>query len=131
MKELKIGQKASREQIVTKDMLAVNVGSGSVEVLATPVVSALMEGAAADLAQQGLEDIYTTVGACITVNHLCPTALGAKVKATATLTGIEGRKFHFDLQAEDNAGVIANGTHTRVSVKRESFAKKAAERKNA
>lgn len=129
MKELKIGQTATREAVVSKDMLAVSVGSGSVEVLATPMVAALLEGAAADLVQAGLEEPYTTVGSSITVEHLCPTAEGVSVRAVATLTGMEGRSYEFTLEAFDNAGLVAKGTHTRVSVKRESFARKAAERK--
>lgn len=131
MNEPKIGQTAERELTVTRDMLAVSVGSGSVEVFATPMVAAMMEGAAADLAQTFLEDIYTTVGAQITVQHLAPTAEGVKVRAVAELTGADGRKYSFSLKAFDNAGLIATGTHERVSVKRESFAKKAAERKAA
>lgn len=51
MNEPKIGQTSKRELMVTKETLAVNVGSGSVEVFATPMVAAIMEGAAADLAQ--------------------------------------------------------------------------------
>ncbi len=38
------------------------MGSGTVDVFATPMVAALMEGAACDLAARYIEDIYTTVG---------------------------------------------------------------------
>ena len=51
MNDVKIGQTASRELTVGKEHLACAVGSGSVEVFATPMVAAMMEGAAADLAQ--------------------------------------------------------------------------------
>lgn len=130
MTEPKIGQTSRRELVVTKEMLAVNVGSGSVEVFATPMVAAIMEGAAADLAQTFLEDIYTTVGSEITVRHLCPTAEGVTVTAEAELTAVNGRIYTFALRAWDNAGEIATGDHQRVSVKRDSFARKAQERKN-
>lgn len=126
MKETKL----TREYTVTEEMLAVNVGSGSVRVLATPMVAAFFEGTAAALAQTELEDIYTTVGSKITVEHLCPTALGCKVTVTAELTEVNGRTFRFTLEAHDNAGLIATGTHERVSVKKESFAAKAEARKN-
>ena len=63
------------------------------------------------------------------VQHLCPTAEGVTVTAEAELTKVDGRFFEFKLTATDNAGVIATGTHTRVSVKKESFAKKALDRK--
>ncbi len=127
MKEMKL----TREYSVTEDMLAVNVGSGSVRVLATPMVAAFFEGTAAALAQTDLEDIYTTVGSKITVEHLNPTPLGGKVTVTAELTETEGRFFRFRLEAFDDAGLIATGTHERVSVKKESFAAKAEARKNA
>ncbi|MBW7572818.1 thioesterase family protein [Caproiciproducens faecalis] len=126
MKETKL----TREYTVTEEMLAVNVGSGSVRVLATPMVAAFFEGTAAQLAQISLEEIYTTVGSVITVNHLSPTALGCKVTVTAELTEVDGRVYRFQLEAHDNAGLIATGTHERVSVKKETFAAKAEERKN-
>ncbi len=125
MKETKL----TREYTVTEDMLAVNMGSGSVRVLATPMVVALFEGTAAELIQNELAEGITTVGSKIMVEHLCPTALGVKVAVTAELAEENGRVFRFALEAKDNAGVIATGTHERVSVKKESFAAKAEARK--
>ncbi len=125
MKETKL----TREYTVTEDMLAVNMGSGSVRVLATPMVAALFEGTAAELIQNELAEGITTVGSKITMEHLCPTALGVQVTVTAELTEENGRMFRFQLEAKDNAGVIAIGTHERVSVKKESFAAKAEARK--
>ena len=61
MNNPEIGAKATRQLTVTKDQLASSVGSGTVEVFATPMVAALMEGAACDLAARYIEDIYTTV----------------------------------------------------------------------
>ncbi len=125
MKETKL----NREYTVTEEMLATSVGSGSVRVLATPMVAAFFEGAAAELAQPYLDDGCTTVGSKIAVEHLCPTAPGCKVTVTAELTEVSGRLYRFKLEAYDNAGLIATGTHERVSVKKESFAAKAEARK--
>ena len=111
---------------VKKENLASVVGSGSLDVLATPAVAALMEGAAAELAQNMLDnDELTTVGTAISIEHTSPTPLGAEVEAEARLVKTEGRLFFFELTARDNAGEIAKGTHTRVSVKAEKFQKKA------
>lgn len=111
---------------VKKENLASVVGSGSLDVLATPAVAALMEGAAAELAQNVLDnDELTTVGTAISIEHTNPTPLGAEVEAEARLVKTEGRLFFFELTARDNAGEIAKGTHTRVSVKAEKFQKKA------
>lgn len=131
MNEPKIGQVTKRELIVTKNTLATNVGSGSVEVLATPMVAAIMEGAASDLAQKFLEDSYTTVGTKIIVNHLAPTAEGVKVYVEAELIEVDGRKYSFSLKAFDNKGLIATGEHERVCIKKDSFINKAIERKNS
>ena len=126
---IQIGDTATRQRIVTPDTLACQVGSGSVTVFATPMVAALMEGAAADLAQAALAEGLTTVGTQITVNHNAPSVEGMTVTAEATLLETDGRTFQFSLRAWDDAGEIATGTHTRVSVKTERFLEKAALRK--
>lgn len=126
---IQIGDTATRQRIVTPDTLACQVGSGSVTVFATPMVAALMEGAAADLAQAALAEGLTTVGTQITVNHNAPSVEGMTVTAEATLLETDGRTFQFSLRAWDDASEIATGTHTRVSVKTERFLEKAAQRK--
>ena len=126
---IQIGDTATRQRIVTPDTLACQVGSGSVTVFATPMVAALMEGAGADLAQAALAEGLTTVGTQITVNHNAPSVEGMTVTAEATLLETDGRTFQFSLRAWDDAGEIATGTHTRVSVKTERFLEKAAQRK--
>ena len=127
---LNVGDKLTITKTVTEDMLACAVGSGSLRVFATPMVVALMENAACQLAQNGLEDIFTTVGTGVSIDHTSPTPVGAEVSATATVTKIDGRMFYFDLVAEDKMGVISKGTHTRVSVKSDSFQRKADEKFN-
>lgn len=118
-------EKVTITQKVTEEMLAVNVGSGSLRVLATPAVCALFEKAAAQLAQQFLPEGQTTVGSFIRVEHTAPTPLGMQVTVTAELTAHEGRNFLFQLTAEDDAGVCATGTHRRIAVGSERFQQKA------
>lgn len=111
---------------VEEEQLACAVGSGSLFVLATPAVAALMEGAAAELAQSFLNsDELTTVGTQISLEHTSPTPLGAEVTATAVLLDTDGRTFRFEVTARDPKGEIARGTHTRVSVKAVKFQEKA------
>lgn len=111
--------------IVTKDKLACSVGSGSAGVYATPMVVALMENAACKLAQELVPKGCTTVGTKISIEHLFATAERAEVYAVATLTETDGRRFEFTVEAYDNAGIIAKGTHQRFSVKTEKFMTKA------
>lgn len=123
--------KLTKTYKVTEQMLAEKVGSGSLPVLATPVVAALFEGAAAELARQYVPEGCTTVGTEITVRHTAPTPCGASVTVEAELTVQDGRTFSFRLAARDEAGPVASGEHTRVSVKAERFVEKAEQRKNA
>lgn len=116
------------EKVVTEDMLAVNVGSGSLRVLATPTVVALMEEASTKLADTFLDEGLTTVGTMVEIQHISPSPIGAKIKVESKLIRNDGRSFKFEVTAYDNAGMIANGTHNRVSVKSEKFQKKADEK---
>lgn len=113
------------EKTVTEDMLAVSVGSGSLRVLATPVVAAMMEETSAKLAQAMVSEDMTTVGVSLEIKHLSPSPLGAVIRAESVLTRHEGRSFEFEVKAFDNSGEIANGTHSRVAVFSEKFQKKA------
>lgn len=126
---LEIGAKATRTLTVGASHLACAVGSGSVTVLATPMVAALMEGAAADLVQQSLAEGITTVGTELALSHTAPTVEGMTVTAEATLLETDGRMFRFSLRAYDDCGEVATGTHTRASVKTERFLEKAQQRK--
>ena len=97
------------------------MGSGDMEVFATPAMVALMENAAMRAVASELPEGSSTVGASIEVPHIRPTALGDEVTATAELIETEGRKLTFRVEASDRAGVIGNGTHIRYVVDRERF----------
>lgn len=119
------GSEGTAELIVNKENTALAVGSGSLEVLATPAVAALMEKAACIALEPFMEENITTVGTLLSIEHISASPVGAEVTAKATLTLAEGRRFCFEVIAFDNAGVIAKGTHERFSVKKEGFVKKA------
>lgn len=121
-----MAEKLIKRVTVKKENSASYVGSGTLNVLATPSVIAFMEGAAADLAQKTLNNSeLTTVGTAINIEHTAPTPIGAEVEVEAVLVKTDGRFFEFEVSARDKAGEIARGCHTRVSVKAEKFQKKA------
>lgn len=107
--------------VVAETNTACTLGSGDLQVLATPAMVALMENAAMSAAATLLSDDESTVGAQISVSHLRPTGIGHTVSATATLTAHEGRKLSFAVTASDEQGVIGEGIHTRYIVSRERF----------
>lgn len=125
MDKLNIGIENTVSSTVKETNTALAMGSGGLEVFATPAVSALMEKAAFELIQPYLDEGITTVGTMISLEHISASPIGANITAKAVLTSFEGRKFCFDISAFDNAGLIAQGKHERFSVKTESFMKKA------
>lgn len=97
------------------------MGSGSLDVYATPALVALMEHAACEAVAGMLEEGVTTVGTQMNVSHLAATPVGMEVRAEATLTAQEGRAYHFTIEAYDAAGLIGKAEHQRVAVKTDKF----------
>ncbi len=125
---METGIKHEVRATVTPELTAASVGSGSLQVYATPSMVALMEQAAAELCQEHLDERLTTVGTALNLQHLAATYVGAEVRAVATLTAFDGRKAEFEVEAYDNAGLIGKGTHERFTVKIDKFMQKAMER---
>lgn len=130
MKTIGINTKGTAETTVTADKLAVNVGSGSLAVFATPSMTALMEKSACNCLADYLDDGETTVGTDLNIRHLSATPEGMKVTAEAVLTEINGREFTFEVTACDECGVIGKGTHKRFLVYSEKFTAKTYEKLN-
>lgn len=106
---------------VTPSLTATALGSGDLPVLATPAMIALMENAAMLTVALLLPEGSTTVGGLINVSHLKSSAIKSTIKAIATLTKIEGRKLTFSVRAEDEIGLIGEGSHIRYIVDRNKF----------
>ena len=121
---LEKGLKYTSTTVVTRDNCASAVGSGGLDVFATPSMVALMENAAMNAVAPFLPEGATTVGSEISTTHIKPSALGVEVQATATLTAVEGRKLLFDVEACDATGLIGKGTHVRFIVDIERFMSK-------
>lgn len=119
-KELTVGMTHKEERIVTKEVTASYVGSGSIDVYATPSMVALMEQAAAQCVQPYLPEGYATVGTSINISHIAATPVGMRVYAQAELIEIDNRRLVFRVEAFDETGKIGEGTHDRfiIDVKR-------------
>ena len=121
---MEIGLTHTSTLTVENKHLAIQAGSGDLEVLATPVMMALMENAAMLAVKGALDEGMTTVGGHISSSHLKPTALGKTITATAVLTGIDGRKLTFRVSAHEGdklVGTIGEGEHLRFIVDRKKF----------
>ncbi len=122
---LTIGLKKEVAGVSTAETSAVAMGSGSLKVLATPSMIALMERAASELVDENLSSEQTSVGISLNVKHIAATPIGLKLRAEATITSIEGRKIIFDVRAFDEREEIGSGTHERFIVDRKKFQSKA------
>ncbi len=112
--------------IVTHELTAEVIGSGSLLVYATPAVVALIENTACQCITN-LHAGETTVGTHIDVHHLKASAVGEKVTCTATLVAQEGRKYSFTAEVVNATGeTIARATHERFLVNAERFMEKVA-----
>lgn len=123
--ELKVGMRFQKTVQVTSENTALAVGSGDVEVFATPMMIALMEGAAAEGLGQYLSAEQTSVGGQISSSHIAATPVGMTVTATAEVTGIDRNRVSFAISASDEAGLIGEGEHLRFIVEREKFLSRA------
>jgi fluoroacetyl-CoA thioesterase len=119
------GLTATVSLTVTDADTASALGSGDVDVLATPRVVALAEEASVLAVSGALDKGMTTVGYRVQFDHLAPTAPGGTVQAEATLEAVEGRRLVFRVSVTDGHGLVAAGRITRVSVERVRFLEKA------
>jgi fluoroacetyl-CoA thioesterase len=119
--ELIPGLKAEAELVVGDEHTALRVGSGRVHVYATPLMIALMEGAAVAAVEEALAPGQQTVGVRIDVRHLAATPVGMRVRAEAELIGIDGRTLTFRVSAADEKEPIGEGVHLRMIVDAERF----------
>lgn len=124
MKEMTIGSIGSAETTASAEKLAVTVGSGSLRVYATPMMTALMEAAACEAVAPFLEEGETTVGTALDIAHTAATPEGMAVTAEAEITAVNGREITLHVRARDAVGEIGGGTHKRFVVFAEKFQSK-------
>lgn len=125
MKEFEHELKGEAMTLVNSAYTAIAARSGSLEVLGTPFMIALMEKATCSACESLLDEGETTVGTAINITHDKASGLGELIKASATLKTVEGRKLTFEVIATDSKeDIIGKGTITRFVVNGERFMSK-------
>jgi fluoroacetyl-CoA thioesterase len=102
---------------------ALSVGSGDLQVLATPRLLAWAEEASCAAVAAALDPQQTTVGTRVDFQHLRGSPLHQHVQVSAQLVHVDGRVLRFDVTARnaDGGTVLAHGELTRVVVRRDRF----------
>lgn len=123
--EITVGMKGETRTMAEREDTALEVGSGSLLVYATPCMVALMEGAACAAIEQAMADEKTSVGTYLEISHISATPVGLEVWAEAEVTAVEGSTVTFQVTAYDEAGKIGEGVHKRAVISTQRFLDKA------
>lgn len=119
--QIRPGYAGEKSGVVIDSMTAPTMGSGSINVLATPAMIALMEAAAVAAVDSHLPEGQASVGVGLDVRHVAATPPGVEVRARAEVTAVDGRKVTLDIKAWDEMELIGDGTHTRLIIDVERF----------
>ena len=119
--EIQVGMKGQVSSFVEREDTAMEVGSGSLLVYATPCMVALMEGAACEAISAALPEDKTSVGTELNISHIAATPVGMDVRAEAEVIAVEGSAITFQVTAYDESGKIGEGTHKRAVISVQKF----------
>ena len=121
--KLKKNQQFQLEKIVTVNETAKVVGSGGLEVLATPILISWVEALCFQTIEKEISNDFTTVGSYIEINHLKASPVGQKVTIRATIESIYKNRINFSYTASGDSVLVAAGTHERAIVNKQKFLK--------
>ena len=127
--DLTIGTKGTCQMTVGEADTALAHGSGTLQVLATPAMAALMERTAWQSIADQLPEGSTTVGTSLQLSHRAPTPVGATVTCESELVAQDRRSLTIEVAVFDEAGQVGKATHQRFIVDAEPFFAKAQGRK--
>ena len=121
---IETGIKGHQEMTVTEADTARVMGSGVMDVFATPAMLALMEKTAFTSVTEHLNEGCGTVGIKVEIEHVAASPVGMKITCDSELIAIEGRKLIFSVETNDEKGLIGKGTHERFIIESEKFQEK-------
>lgn len=125
---LETGIKGTKTVTVNESNTAKAMGSGTLDVFATPALIALLEETCWRSVADELEEGCGTVGTLLEVKHTAPTPVGMEVTCESTLIEVDGRRLVFHVIARDTKGLVGEGNHERFVIQNEKFQTKANEK---
>lgn len=121
---LTAGIKNTKTDVVTEKNSAKTMGSGLLDVYATPSMVALMEGCCHESITSELEEGWGSVGTSLNIKHVSATPIGMKVRCESELVKVDGRALTFEVKAYDEKGLIGEGVHERFLIQNDKFMSK-------
>jgi fluoroacetyl-CoA thioesterase len=111
---MEVGMERSMDFVVEGRLLTDVGGTIGASVLSTPGMIGMIEGNAAALAFENLDEGKATVGFEVCVKHVAAAAEGQTCTAFAKLNEVvDGRKLRFDVEVKEGDRTIGVGTHER------------------
>ena len=126
---LETGLKGTRAMVVTEAESAKHIGSGTVLVLSTPMMIALIEKTCRLSVKPFLGEGQETVGTLVNVSHIAATPIGLTVRCECELVEIDRRRLVFKVAVYDPEGLVGEGTHERFIIDEKKFQSKAESKK--
>ncbi|HWC97777.1 MAG TPA: thioesterase family protein [Candidatus Sulfopaludibacter sp.] len=122
MANIPVGSTGEQKLLVTNENAINFLGMEGARVLSTPHMIGYMERTCRDLVLPMLDAGHDTVGTHVNVYHLGAAPMGMAVTFKAEITGVEGRRVQFRVEAWDEKGKIGEGTHERAIINIAKFA---------
>ncbi len=123
------GIKGSCSILADESTSAKTMGSGTLDVFATPAM-ALMEKTAWQSIAPYLQEGQGSVGTRLDITHDAATPLGMTVTCKSELIQVDGRRLVFEVTASDDKEIIGRGTHERFIIDNDKFLTKTAAKLN-
>lgn len=123
--KIEINKQFRQNYLVSENNTAKYIGSGDLNVLATPSLVAFMENSAKTFLNSFLTQDLGSVGSNININHIAPTLINKEITILGEITEIIKDKIViFNLEAFEGEKKIGDASHTRVIINNEKFINK-------
>jgi len=108
-------------QEVTCELTALHVGSGDLQVYATPAMVALVEQTCTSMVMPLLPKGQTSVGTELHIRHLAPTPMGGMVRIRAEVVDVRDNLITFNARIWDEVELVGEVEHQRAVIGVERF----------
>ena len=114
--KLEVGQSARIDVKVTTEMTTNRTGNTGDDVLSTPAMLGLMEGACISQSDHLLDKNASTVGYAVDgLRHVARTDVGETVQISTSLTELDGAKgrLTYEIEVTHNGNTVGKAIHKR------------------
>ena len=115
------GMVSEATQKVACELTALHIGSGDLQVYATPAMAALVEQTCTSIVTPLLSNGQTSVGTELHIRHLAPTPMGGMVRIRAEVVAAQNNLITFNARIWDEVELIGEVDHQRVVIEVDRF----------